>query len=203
MNRVEWVLFDLGGVLVDVDQSRIFEGLAAQTGLDAIEVRAKVLEAVPLNGAFIVEEYLPKRITAEVNRALGVALAEDAVVRAVNAELGKTIEATAALLPLLHARSKVGCLSNTNSIHWDYLLSSYHFMSLFDRRFASQIVGHAKPGRDIYLRVTELLGVAPRDILFFDDKEENVNTALTLGWNARLYVNNDELTAHLSEFGLL
>jgi HAD superfamily hydrolase (TIGR01509 family) len=201
MKRVEWVLFDLGGVLVDVDQSRIFEGLAKKIGRDAVGIRDILLREVPLQSDFIVTEYLPSRLTSQVNSALGTMLAESEVVAAVNAELGETIQTTADMLPHLRSRAKVGCLSNTNSIHWDQLLSAYEFMGMFDRRFASQILGHAKPGRKIYNVVSELLGVAPHEILFFDDKPENIQTAEQLGWQARIYKDHKGLLFDLAEFG--
>ncbi|MFN4894431.1 MAG: HAD family hydrolase [Pseudomonadota bacterium] len=203
MKRVEWVLFDLGGVLVEVEQSRIFEGLAAKTGIDTKTVGQALLTGSPLQTEFIVREYLPSRLTSEVNRVLGTSLSEGEVVAAVNAELGKTIETTAQLLPDLRSRVKIGCLSNTNSVHWDHLLKAYDFMGLFDRRFASQMLGYAKPGKEIYTTVVEHLGVAPQQILFFDDKLENVETALKLGWHARIYQDHQGLLAHLDEFGLL
>jgi putative hydrolase of the HAD superfamily len=203
MKRVEWVLFDLGGVLVDVDQSRIFAGLAAQTGIDQAEVRARIFTKFPIQDDFIVQEYLPERLTDEVNQSLGTDLTQEQVLNAVNSELGSTIETTAALLPMLRTRTKVGCLSNTNSIHWDHMLRTYAFMGHFDRRFASQIIGHAKPGAQIYRRVIELLDVRPQEILFFDDKQENVDAASKLGWHARLYIGHQGLLAELGEFRLV
>lgn len=203
MKRVEWVLFDLGGVLVDVDQSRIFEGLAKKVGRNADGIRDVLLREVPLQNDFIVTEYLPSRLAAEVNSALGTMLTEGEVVAAVNAELGETIQTTADMLPHLRSRAKVGCLSNTNSIHWDQLLGAYEFMGMFDRRFASQILGHAKPGREIYQVVCKLLGAGPHEILFFDDKVENVKTAQQLGWHARVYQNHHRFLLDLEEFGLL
>ena len=76
-------------------------------------------------------------------------------------------------------------------------------MSHFDRRFASQIVGHAKPGAKIYAEVARHLGVASDAMLFFDDREENVDAALKLGWQARLYRGHNDLMSGLTEFGLV
>ena len=197
------MLFDLGGVLVDVDQSRIFEGLARKTGFEANKIKDTLLGAIPLNTDFIVKEYLPSQLTKEVNRALGSELSEIDVVTAVNAELGETIHTTATLLPELRPRVRIGCLSNTNSIHWDRLLSEYSFMHQFDRRFASQLVGHAKPGREIYQVAADRLGVRPHQILFFDDKEENVRAAELLGWHAAVYRDHVGLISTLRDFGVL
>ena len=43
-----------------------------------------------------------------------------------------------------------------------------------------------KPDPAIFDRVTEQLGCAPEEIIFFDDSEENCRTAAERGWNARL-----------------
>lgn len=203
MRRVEWVLFDLGGVLVDVEQVRIFNMLASYSGLKSDFVAQRLLDVLPLNSDFITREYLPIEVTADVNQALGTNLHQDDVIKAVNAELGATIQTTADLLPRLRFRTKIGCLSNTNSIHWEELLRNYAFMNDFDRRFASQLVGHAKPGKEIFLTVADMLDVNPKDILFFDDKQENVSMAQKLGWNARVYQGPSVLMTDLKEFGLL
>lgn len=73
-------------------------------------------------------------------------------------------------------------------------------MGQFDRRFASQILGCAKPGKEIYEKVAGFINAQPRQILFFDDRAENVETARRMGWHARLYVEHARLLADLAEF---
>lgn len=203
MAKIEWLLFDLGGVLVDVNQDRIFEGLAEYIPESASTIKARLLAFPQLWEPFVTQEFSPRQLTDEVNRILGVTLTDAQVTSAFNAELGATIETTAALLPALKRRTQVGCLSNTNSIHWDRLLGAYEFMSHFDRRFASQLLGSAKPDRAIYEKVIELLGVRPDQVLFFDDKPENVTTAQKLGWHARVYRDHTTLRSDLAVFGLV
>jgi putative hydrolase of the HAD superfamily len=203
MAKIEWLLFDLGGVLVDVNQDRIFEGLAGYLPHAPSAIKERLLAVPELWEPFVIQEFSPRQLTEEVNRILGVTLTEAQVTSAFNAELGATIDTTAALLPVLKRRTQVGCLSNTNSIHWDRLLGAYDFMSQFDRRFASQLLGSAKPDRTIYEKVVTLLGVRPDQVLFFDDKRENVTTAQTLGWHARVYRDHATLESDLAVFGLV
>ena len=203
MAKIKWLLFDLGGVLVDVNQDRIFEGLAGYLPESASAIKARLLAVPELWEPFVIQEFSPRQLTEQVTRNLGVTLTEAQVISAFNAELGATIETTAALLPALKRRTQVGCLSNTNSIHWDHLLSAYEFMSHFDRRFASQLLGNAKPDRAIYDKVIELLGARPDQVLFFDDKPENVTTAQKLGWHARVYRDHATLQNDLAVFGLV
>jgi putative hydrolase of the HAD superfamily len=202
MAKIEWLLFDLGGVLVDVNQDRIFEGLARYLPDSPSDLKARLLSVPALWEPFVVREFSPQQLTKEVNGILKTGLTEEQVVSAFNAELGATIETTSALLPSLKRRTQVGCLSNTNSIHWDHLLKAYEFMGHFDRRFASQLLGSAKPDRAIYEKVIELLGARPDQVLFFDDKVENIATAQGLGWHARVYRDHDTFQNDLEVFGL-
>jgi putative hydrolase of the HAD superfamily len=200
MKTIDWILFDLGGVLLDVEQPRIFSRLQALADLPA-ETIAQRLKAAPFfRDEFMVKEFSPAEIAQHVNETLSASLSTDDVVEALNAELGSVISTTAELLPSLQRKVKIGCLSNTNSIHWDKLLQSYPFMQHFDRRFASQLLGCAKPGREIYEKTSGLLGAHPRQILFFDDKLENVESARRLGWHARQYTGHERLVADLGEF---
>lgn len=200
MSLIDWILFDLGGVLLQVDQSRIFKQLEALTSIPAPEIGERLTSSPFFRDEYMVKEFAPAEIAGQVNTILGKSLATTDVVHAVNAELGAEISTTAELLPSLQRKVKVGCLSNTNSIHWDTLLQSYPFMHLFDRRFASQLMGCAKPGREIYEKAAGFLGAQPRQILFFDDKIENVEMAQRLGWHARVYVGHERLVADISQF---
>ena len=203
MPTIDWILFDLGGVLLEVEQPRIFHHLETLTGLPARAIEQRLKTASFFRDDFMVKEFSPAEIAMHVNEALEQKLSILDVVAALNAELGAEIASTAELLPTLRRKVNVGCLSNTNSIHWDKLLQSYPFMQHFDRRFASQMLGCAKPEAKIYETVSAHLSAHPKSILFFDDKRENVETAQRLGWHARVYTQHDRLMADLAEFGVV
>lgn len=111
-----------------------------------------------------------------------------------------------ALLPI-----KTACLSNTNAHHWRLMGQRDHPcylpMELFDYPLASQIVGLAKPDPAIYAYVEDGAGVAPEQILFFDDLEENTAAANERGWHAELIPRLDNpmplLREHLARYGVL
>ncbi len=203
MTTVDWILFDLGGVLLHVEQPRIFSRLQSLADLPVETIEHRLKAAPFFRDDFMVKEFSPAEIAQHVNETLSTALSIPDVVDALNAELGSVIATTADILPSLQRKVKIGCLSNTNSIHWDKLLQSYPFMQHFDRRFASQILGCAKPGREIYEKTAGLLGANPRQILFFDDKPENVESAQRLGWHARVYAGHEKFLSDLSEFKIV
>lgn len=61
----------------------------------------------------------------------------------------------------------------------------------------------AKPDAQIYDLVTDSLSVAPSRILFFDDRQVNVDAALRAGWNARLWTSGSETKGVLSSLDLI
>lgn len=79
----------------------------------------------------------------------------------------------------------LACLSNTNAAHWDELVQRPALQPLHHRH-ASHLIGHAKPDERIYAWFSERMKIRPERILFFDDLEENIRTARSLGWDAVL-----------------
>lgn len=53
----------------------------------------------------------------------------------------------------------------------------------FSYLFISCDIGMQKPDRDIYEFVLQKTGLLPKEILFVDDKEENLEPAYHMGWN--------------------
>jgi putative hydrolase of the HAD superfamily len=74
-------------------------------------------------------------------------------------------------------------------------------MQYLDVALASQRLGCAKPDAQIYTKANEMLGAAPHELLFFDDKVENVQAATAQGWNARVCSSVATMIVGLREFG--
>lgn len=89
------------------------------------------------------------------------------------------------LLALRERGLKIGVLSNTlPSI--DRTLEAVGLADLVDVAVASCTLGVHKPDADAFLQAAALLGLPPAEILFVDDKPENVQAALALGMQAML-----------------
>ncbi len=77
---------------------------------------------------------------------------------------------------LMSARRPLGLLSNTNELHWRWVTDDrYGAIPLaFDVVTLSYEVGDVKPGPRIFQRAAEMAGVAPEDVFYVDDMDENV-----------------------------
>jgi putative hydrolase of the HAD superfamily len=72
-----------------------------------------------------------------------------------------------------------------------------------DSWFFSCELGMAKPDDGIYAAVTSALGVDGSDIVFFDDRQPNVEAARRAGWNAQLWRSGTAVQHTLRTMGLL
>jgi FMN phosphatase YigB (HAD superfamily) len=111
------------------------------------------------------------------------------------------------VLPILFglrgAGYELGVLSNTSSAHWRYCTRKCPFLlSLFDRHALSYQIGAMKPSAAIYQKAVEIAGVGPQEILFFDDRPENIVAASALGWDAVLFTSPAAAARELAGRGI-
>ncbi len=97
----------------------------------------------------------------------------------------------------------VGCLSNTNALHWEQKISRWPLAQHFEHRFLSYELGVVKPDAAIFELVSARTGMAPGRILFLDDNALNVAGARAAGLRAEQTRGPDEARARLSDYGLL
>ena len=97
----------------------------------------------------------------------------------------------------------VGCLSNTNALHWDHNFSQWPILDAFEYRFLSFELGIVKPDRALFDRVAELLPTTADRVLFLDDNIINVEGAEAAGFRARHVKGVDEARSALVETGVL
>jgi FMN phosphatase YigB (HAD superfamily) len=97
----------------------------------------------------------------------------------------------------------IGCLSNTNSMHWSHQTSQWPMLGLFDFRFLSFELGLVKPDVAIFDAVSDRISVARDHILYFDDVALNADAARSFGFRSEHVRGIDEARAVLQEVGLL
>lgn len=121
------------------------------------------------------------------------------------------IEMAAPLIPhswqLLRAlrRKGIPVFALSNFGHGSFSLAETHYPELaeFDRRYISGHMGVIKPEAAIYEMVEQDCGLGGADILFTDDRAENIAAAADLGWQTHLFENPARLAQELVRLGLL
>jgi len=110
---------------------------------------------------------------------------------------------TADLLRETQRSVPIGCLSHTNSLHWDYQFSHWPALGLFDFRFLSFELGMVKPDEAIFQAVADRLPVGRDRVLYLDDVVINSDAARSFGFRAEQVRGIDEVRAALVDVGLL
>jgi FMN phosphatase YigB (HAD superfamily) len=93
---------------------------------------------------------------------------------------------------------KLGLLSNTNPLHFDYVLKIFPILRTFDKWILSHKVGFKKPRVEIFKRAIEWANVAPPKILFIDDMKEHVEVAISLGMQGIHFISAEQLKKEFS-----
>jgi len=197
---IEVVLFDLGGVLFD------FGGVQPMKSLSGIEHDDEIWRR--WLGCRWVRTFERGSCSAE-QFAEGVVgdwalpITPDAFLHSFRSWLGGPLAGADVLVREARNKVKVGCLSNTNALHWTDHENRWELLSAFDFRFLSFQMGYVKPDREIFDRTAQLLD-RPRDrVLFLDDNAINVEGARAAGFHAMQAVGVDEARRCLMAVDLL
>lgn len=82
--------------------------------------------------------------------------------------------------------------TNQEKYRFQYMLEDLGFAKIFNRTYASSNVGYKKPKSEFFQKIMEDLGnINKEEILFWDDREENVQGAKDFGFNSELYTTFD------------
>ena len=94
---------------------------------------------------------------------------------------------------------KVYAMSNISREDYAFLLTKMADWSVFDRVFISGDAGMRKPELGFYRHVLEETKLAPEEVVFFDDKVDNVLAARSLGIDGIVFKDNRTVVHTLSD----
>jgi putative hydrolase of the HAD superfamily len=175
------LLFDLGGVLIEIDFGRAFEAWSGHSALPASELaRMFTFDAEyerHERGEIAASDYF-----AHLASALRLSGTQEQIESGWNAIFVREIEETVRLVQA--ARRKLPCyaFSNTNASHMAAWAAQFpSVVSSFDRIFVSHEMGMRKPERPAFEHICRTLDLPAESILFFDDLPANVQGAVDAG----------------------
>jgi HAD superfamily hydrolase (TIGR01509 family) len=94
-------------------------------------------------------------------------------------------------------------LSNSNVLHWPRVLDELKLRSSFEHRFSSHLIGKIKPDAEAFEHVTAALGCQPAEVLFLDDNQLNVEAARSVGMRSQRVRGMQQTRSALQEAGIL
>lgn len=206
MPKVKNLLFDLGGVIMDLDRDRCVRAFN-ELGLDDADALLGVYgqqgDFLALERGEIDADELHRRLRPRFDHPV----TDDEIDRAFDKFLiGIPRHRLEALRQLRREGYGVYLLSNTNPIMMEGFIANefrqegLEMADYFDGTVCSYIAKCYKPDRKIFDYTCEHCGIRPEETLFFDDSMANVDAARRLGFYAEQVPPGQEFMDILSTF---
>jgi putative hydrolase of the HAD superfamily len=193
--------FDLGNVLLKFDHNLACSQMGEVSGLSAEVVRQAVFdEGVQWQyerGEITCQQFFDVFCQRTDSRP-----SFDALQHAASAIFELNVSMAPIIAGLAAAGHHLGVLSNTCAAHWNHIRSHYSVLDFFDAFALSYEIGAMKPELRTYHAAARIAGVAPHEIFFTDDRQENVVAALQAGFDAVLFTNARRLMQDLRQRGV-
>ena len=194
-----WILFDLGDVLIEYRPGAL-EKIAALLEVDGSELGRFFFQDGFVEGLQR-GEYTPERFMELFNGRFGSSMKRERMVELFGTEIDHVYGEVPRLVESLSRAHSLGVLSNTFFAHWDYFLGT-ELASCFDLLMASHLIGYTKPDRRIFEEAVRRTGAEAGEILFIDDRSENVAAASSVGLEAFQTSSPAETIAGLRDRGI-
>jgi glucose-1-phosphatase len=197
---VDLVLFDLGGVLIElagVPAMLELTGMESEEDLWRRWLTCRWVRRFESGGCS--ESEFAVGMVADWQLELSPA----AFLEAFQAWPTRPLPGAAELVAQTRANVVTGCFSNTNALHWNGHIAAWPLASLFDHRFLSFELGSLKPDAAAFAQVADLLGMPAQRVLFLDDNAVNVAGAAAAGFQAVRAVGVEEARQRLTEVAVL
>jgi putative hydrolase of the HAD superfamily len=200
--NIAGLLFDLGGVVIDIDFDRALHAWCEWTDLGLEEIRDRFCmdEAYKRHerGQMGTSEYF-----AHVRKVLELEASDSEIAVGWNAicidEIAETVDYISS------AREQLACFAFTNSNPTHQVFWTTEFprvVESFHEIFVSSELGLRKPDREAFEAISQRTGISMGEMLFFDDTEENVVGAREAGMQAVHVETHSDVRAALEDVGV-
>jgi HAD superfamily hydrolase (TIGR01509 family) len=194
-------VFDLGKVLVDFDYSIAARKIAARSAMPVDGIN-RFIGSSGITVKYEVGLLTRREFFEEARQAIGF--------HGTFEEFGEFFgDIFTAIPPMieLHATLRqrgvpTYIFSNTNDLAVEDIRRNFPFFKNFDGYIYSYEIGAMKPDAKIYAALEKLAGRRGADILYLDDRPENVAAGAARGWQAILHESPEKTRAAVENAGL-
>jgi FMN phosphatase YigB (HAD superfamily) len=199
---VEVILYDLGNVILPFNHFQIAEKLSRFSQRIEFQNPAKIFsylfdfEKGAVNG-YEVGKVSSLEFFQSLKEFLQLSLSFEDFVPIWNDIFVENEEVSQIILSQ-KGKWKLGLVSNTNPLHFDFVLKRFPILRTLEKWILSHEVGFKKPAVEIFQKAIEWAKVEPRRILFIDDIEKYVEAAVSLGMQGIQFISAERLKEEFS-----
>ena len=197
--KIRNIVFDLGGVLVNLDFKAAINGLQ-EAGFANVKEQLLAFDRNGIFQKFELGEMSADEFRTAIRENSTIELTDEEVDNLWNAMLLEIPREKLELILELRGKYMVYLLSNTNSIHWDHVCKNafnyrgFRVEDYFEETFLSYEMHLAKPDKAIFVKVLHDANLLAEETLFIDDSEANCKAAQEVGIHAHHYHVGDDLS---------
>jgi putative hydrolase of the HAD superfamily len=181
VSPVKALLFDIGGVVIDFDFTRVFERWAgtSKRSMEQIQSRFSFDHSFE---AFERGEIEAADYFNSLRTTLGIDISDGQFEDGWNSVYTGEIDGMAELLDLAGRKLPIYALTNSNAIHKKVWSTRFNtILSRFRAVFNSSDIGSRKPEPDVFHYIAAATGVDLQQVVFYDDLAENIAGAKAVG----------------------
>jgi FMN phosphatase YigB (HAD superfamily) len=199
---IEVILYDLGNVILPYSHFQIAEKLSRFSRRDEFQESKRLFSYLFDFDHGAINGYEKGKVSSLgffqcLKESLQLTLCFEEFVPIWNDIFSENEEVSRVILSQ-KGKWRLGLVSNTNSLHFDYVLEKFLILRSFDRWILSHEVGFKKPAVEIFQRAMEWASVTPEKILFIDDMKKHVEVAVSLGMQGIHFISAHQLRQELS-----
>jgi FMN phosphatase YigB (HAD superfamily) len=198
---IEVTIFDLGNVILPFNHYQIAGKLSRFAQKKEFQDPQRIFsylfdfEKGAIND-FDVGKVSPPEFFRSVKQYIGLSISFEEFIPIWNDIFVEDQEVSKIILSL-KGRWRLGLLSNTDPLHFNYILSKFPLIRTFDKWILSYEVGYKKPAIEIFQKAIEWAAVEPEKILFIDDMKNHVEVAASLGMQGIHFTSAHQLEKEL------
>ena len=206
--KIKNIIFDLGGVILDIDETIVYKELG-KMGINTTEL-AHSKEFIEIMSKFDTGIYTAPTFRKKCKDLLGIEKMTDQKFDSIwNAMLLDIPRERVEAIEKVKEHYRIFLMSNTNEIHYDLYVRDLQlrfgyneFDELFDKSYFSFAEHLEKPDPRFFELILDHEGLLPEETLFIDDTAANIKVAQSLGINT-YHISREELVRNLFNNGVL
>ncbi len=185
-STIKNIIFDLGGVIIDIDQNQTTNHLKKNgfTDFELLNSEEVKHTLYQFECGILSAESFRKKLCSQLNIKLSTQKFDEIW----NSMILDIPQRRIDLVKKLKSHYHVYLMSNSNEIHYDLFIRDLQlrfgyreFDSLFDKSFFSFDIHLSKPNPDFFTLVLDRYKMKPEETLFIDDTPANILAAQELG----------------------
>lgn len=199
---IEVILFDLGNVILNFNHYQIAEKLSQFCQKKEFRDPQKIFSYIFDLQSGLINLFDTGKISSEeffqsLEESLHLSLSLEEFIPIWSDIFVENQDVSQTLLSL-KGKWRLGLLSNTDPLHFNYILSKFPIIQTFEKWILSYEVGYKKPSVEIFERAIEWASVEPGKILLIDDIKGHVDVAVSLAMQGIHFVSSHQLKQELS-----